>query len=84
MPGGVFSVFGNHTATAWLAFDSAGWNATMNAPTPEVVVGITSGSRSTGTSIAARGNGLGRDPFCSVKVVPAYTVTERPGIDLNV
>ena len=59
VPGGVFSVFGNHTATALLAVVFAGWNATMNAATVAVVGGIGSGSRSTATSIAASGNGSG-------------------------
>src|SRR6266568_1892937 len=33
-PGAVLSVFGNVTATGWLAVVLAGWNATMKAPTP--------------------------------------------------
>ena len=70
VPGGEFNVFGNETATALDAFVSAGWKATINGATDAEVTGITSGNRSTGTSIAASGNGFGWVPSCSVRTDP--------------
>src|SRR2546425_12813313 len=70
-PGEVLSVFGNVTATGWLATELAGWNATMNAPTVELFIGISSGNLSTGTWMPMNGNGLGRVPSTRVNTVPA-------------
>jgi hypothetical protein len=60
----------------------AGWNATMNALIMVGTCGFASGKRSTGTCTAAKGKGFGVVPSGIVNVVPAYTVTARPGIEL--
>src|ERR1700719_767267 len=46
-------------------------------------VGLESGNLSRGTCTAVSGNGFGCVPSGMVNVVPAYTVTARPGIELN-
>src|SRR5262249_8602067 len=86
-PGGVLSRLGNDTATGWLALALGGWKATMKGMTLLISGGMTSGSRSTGTSMAMRAKApAGHAPAgggycgCGVKVVPAYTVTARFGI----
>ena len=53
----------------------------MNAVTIVGTGGLTSGSRSIGTLMAARGKGLGWVPSGMVKVVPAYTMVERVRYD---
>jgi hypothetical protein len=60
----------------------AGWNATIKTRIMVGTFGFKSGNRSTGTCTAVNGNGLGLVPSGMVKVVPAYTVTERPGIEI--
>jgi hypothetical protein len=61
---------GKSTATGWLAVAFAGWKATMNGMTMPLL-GMLSGNRSTGTSMATRGKGLGMLPSSKVNVVPA-------------